>query len=150
MIKTAERQMIDQLTKRLEALETKVFGKTEQAQPEPKAEPMYNGVFSFNDRECYCINGEQILYYSYRFQNYCIGGSRYFKPQPHRLVPVKEYTVGNWYACDDEDLNAPIAYSMYLGDGEFVAWNNDQDYPIVIHTESAFGVQLLEVQPVNQ
>ena len=147
----AQPDPITELTKRLEALEARVFGNTEQAQPapEPKPETVYDGVFWFSDSgiAC-CVNGEQVMWLATKAKVYQIASSEDWPPTPHRLVPVDKFTVGKWYARGNEDLNTPFGYSMYLGDYSFIAWDENTSYPIWIHAHSENGgVLLLEVQP---
>jgi hypothetical protein len=151
MKKTAERQMIDQLTKRLEAVEQRVFGNTEQAQPTPQPEPVYDRVFWFSATgKASCINGKQVMDYSDWVDTWVILSSEDLPKHRHRLVPVEEFEVGKFYACDGQDLDTPFGYSMYLGDDRFITWAATPDYPILIHNQRECDVQLLEVQPVNQ
>jgi hypothetical protein len=143
---------IAELTKRLEALEARVFGNTEQPQGalEPKPETVYDGVFWFEGNgKASCINGKQVMDYSKSDDTWLIYSSEDLPKHRHRLVLVNLFTVGKWYArhTDQSFYINPQAYSMYLGDGVFVGWMASKTYPISIHKQHGCDIQLLEVQP---
>jgi len=106
---------------------------------------VYNGVFVFGSLGVKCIIGNRALWYNKPIKEW---GVEHIIPNtmPHRLVPVKEFTVGKWYACGGEQLNTPLGYSMYLGYGKFIAWTAGKSSPLWIY-ESAegAGAQLIEV-----
>lgn len=106
---------------------------------------VYNGVFWFDEDDVSCINGNQAILYNKLVKNWAVLG-QVSRPRTHRLVPVKEFTVGKWYACGDEHLDTPLGYSMYLDHGKFIAWTGGKSSPLWIY-ESAegAGAQLIEV-----
>jgi hypothetical protein len=141
---------IAELTKRLEALEARVFGNTEQAQPEtePKPETVYDGVFWFEigGVSC-CCNGKKVLLYDDISETWDAVSLANSYPTPHRLVPVDKFTVGKWYASGDGDYTTQYEYLMYLGNDKFVGWSGHPNQPIIICNQEDGEVQLLEVQP---
>jgi hypothetical protein len=139
---------IAELTKRIEALEARVFGNTEQAhsEPEPKTETVYDGVFWFYEDDVSCINGNQAILYHKLLENWAVLGHVYH-PLPHRLVLVQEFTVGKFYACEGGNLDTPFGYAMYLGENSFISWSDNDRYPIDMDTLYVWNIELLEVQP---
>jgi hypothetical protein len=139
---------IAELTKRIEALEARVFGNTEQAQPAPAPEPetVYDGVFWFDASGAHCFNRNQAINYKRLVKEWTVSGYEN-QTKPHRLVQVNEFTVGKWYASGDGDYTTQYEYLMYLGDDKFTGWSGHPNHPIIICNQENGEVQLLEVQP---